>query len=96
MMPPGIRQAILSYNDILTTAKKLKVSDLGICQDQWDLPRQLYKIQCKEREERGRQKKRWENTILIGHGLRFCAVLRESENKIKWRERVARFIAPRW
>ena len=36
---------------------------------------------------RGRQKKRWENNISEWTGLKFCEALRESENKIKWRER---------
>ena len=37
---------------------------------------------------RGRQKKRWENNISESTGLKFCKALRESENKIKRRERV--------
>ena len=72
MMQPGIRQAILSYDDILTTVKKLKVSGLGICQDQQGLPRQLtVQNTVQGRRRRGRQKDqktRWENTILIGQG----------------------------
>ena len=32
--------------------------------------------------------KRWENNISEWTGLKFCDALRESENKIKWRERV--------
>ena len=43
---------------------------------------------------RDRQKKRWENNISEWKGFKFCDALRESENKIKWRERVARFVAP--
>lgn len=31
--------------------------------------------------------KRWENNISKWTGLKFCEALRESENKIKWRER---------
>ena len=72
MMQPGIRQAILSYDDILTTVKKLKVSGLGICQDQQGLPRQLtVQNTVQGRRRRGRQKTRWENTILIGQGWGF-------------------------
>ena len=41
---------------------------------------------------RGRQKKGWESHIFDWKGLKFwCDTLRESENKIKWRERVARY-----
>ena len=42
---------------------------------------------------RGRQKKRWENNISEWTGLKFCDALREAENEIKWRERVARSVA---
>ena len=47
-----------------------------------------------EGRRRGRQKKRWENNISEWTGLKFCDALREGENKIKWRERVARSVAP--
>ena len=43
---------------------------------------------------RGRQKKRWESNISEWTGLKFCNALREAENKIKWRERVAMSVAP--
>ena len=42
---------------------------------------------------RGRQKKRWESNISEWTGLTFCNALREAENKIKWRERVAMSVA---
>ena len=43
---------------------------------------------------RDRQKKRWENNITEWTGLKFCHAVREAENKIKWRERVATSVAP--
>ena len=43
---------------------------------------------------RGQQKKRWENYISEWTGLKFYNALREAENKIKWRERVAMSVAP--
>ena len=43
---------------------------------------------------RGQQKKRWENYISQWTGLKICNILREAENKIKWRERVAMSVAP--
>ena len=60
---------------------------LGMYQDKQGLLRQFYKEQCKGREE-GANKRR------VGRitGLKFSDTVRESENKIKWRERVARSI----
>ena len=43
---------------------------------------------------RGRQKKHWENNISEWTGLKFCNAVREAENKIKWRERVAMSVVP--
>ena len=43
---------------------------------------------------RGQQKKRWENNISEWTGLKFCNAVREAENKIKWRERVAMSVVP--
>ena len=45
---------------------------------------------------RGRQKKHWENNVSEWTGLKFCNTLREAENKIKWRERVAMSMVPQW
>ena len=45
---------------------------------------------------RDQQKKRWENNMSEWTGLKFCNVLREAENKLKWRERVARSMVPQW
>ena len=47
-----------------------------------------------EGRRKGRQKKRWENNISQWTGLKFCDALRESENKLKGRERVARSVEP--
>ena len=63
-------------------------------QDHQGLPRRFYKERCKEGEEGAPQKKRWENNIAEWTGLKFCDSVREAENKIKWRERVATPVAP--
>ena len=64
---------------------------LGMYQGKRGLPRQFYKEQYKEGEEGAN--KRGVGRIT---GLKFCATLRESENKIKWKERVARSVVPQW
>ena len=59
-------------------------------QDHQVLPRRFYKEHCKEGDRcRGRQKKRWVNNIAEWTWLKFCHTVREAEDKIKWRERVA-------
>ena len=62
---------------------------LVMYQDKQGLPRQCYKEQFKEGVEGAN--KRGVGRIT---GLKFCDTLKESENKIKWRERVARSVAP--
>ena len=51
-------------------------------------------LQGTVQRRRGQQEKRWENNISEWTGLSFCNALREAENKIKWRERVALSVAP--
>ena len=51
-------------------------------------------LQGTVQRRRGQQQKRWENNISEWTGSRFCNALREAENKIKWRERVALSVAP--
>ena len=82
-----IRQAIRRYDDILTTLKKLRF---------WHESRSaglaktiILQGTVQGGRRRGRQKKHWENNISEWTGLKFCNTLRKSENKIKWRERVA-------
>ena len=58
------------------------LSGLGMYRGHQGLPRQFYKEQCKEGEE-GADKKSVGNNAA-----------REAENKIKWSERVAMYVAP--
>ena len=64
-------------------------------QDYQGLPRRFYKEQCKEGEERADKRNFGRITSLVDRFevLRRDA-LRESVYKIKWRERVARSVAP--
>ena len=64
-------------------------------QDYQDLPRRFYKEQFKEGEEGADKRNVGRITSLVEsvEVLRRDA-LRESEYKIKWRERVARSVAP--
>ena len=61
---------------------------MGMYQDKQGLPRQFYKEQCKKGEEGA-------NKRSVGRltGFKFYNTVIESENKIKWRERVARSVA---
>ena len=89
-----IRRAIGPYDYILTTVKKRKLKWFGHVSRSSGFAKTI--LQGGRR--RGRQKKRWENNIAEWTGLKFCDAVREAENKIKWRERVATSWRPngRW
>ena len=89
-----IRQAIGPYDDILTTVKKRKLKWLGHVPRSSGLAKTILQGTVQVRRRRGRQKKRWENNIYEWTRLKFCDAVREAENKIKRRERVATSVAP--
>ena len=84
-----IRQATGPYDDILTTVKKRKLKWFGHVSRSAGLAKTLLQGTVQRGRRRGRQRKRWENNVSEWAGLRFCKALREAENKIKWRKRVA-------
>ena len=89
-----IRQAIGPYDDILTTVKKRKLKWFGHVSRSSGLAKTILQGTVQGGRRRGRQKKRWENNNAEWTGLKFCDAVREAENKIKWRERVATSVAP--
>ena len=89
-----IRQAIGPYDDILTTVKKRKLKWFGHVSRSSGLAKTILQGTVQGGRRRGRQKKRWENNIAEWTGLKSCHAVREAENKIKWRERVATSLAP--
>ena len=89
-----IRQAFGPYGDILTTIKKRKFRCVGHVSRSAGLAKTILQGTVQRGKRRGRQKKRGENNISEWAGLRFCNALREAENKIKWRKRVAMSVAP--
>ena len=89
-----IRQAIGPYDDILTTVKKRKLKWFGHVSRSSGLAKTILQGTVQGGRRRGRQKKRRENNIAEWTGLKFCHAVREAENKIKWRERVATSLAP--
>ena len=82
------------YDDILTTVKKRKLKWFGHVSRSAGLAKKILQATVQGGRSRGRQKKGWENHISEWAGLRFCDALREAENKIKWRKRVAMSVAP--
>ena len=81
----GCSQWFLSHGSVASGLEKpllAGLSGLGMYRGHQGLPRQFYKEQCKEGEE-GADKKSVGNNAA-----------REAENKIKWRERVAMYVAP--
>ena len=89
-----IRQAVGPYDDILTMVKKRKLKSFGHVSRSAGLTKTILQGAVQGGRRRGRQKKRWENNIFEWAGLRFCKALREAENQIKWRKRVAMSVAP--
>ena len=89
-----IRQAIGPYDDILTTVKQCKLKWFGRVSRSSGLAKTILQGTVQGGRRRGRQKKRWENNIAEWTGLKFCNAVREAENKLKWRERVATSVVP--
>ena len=88
-----IRQAIGPHDDILTTVKKRKLKWFGHVSRSSGLAKMILQGTVQGGRKRGQQKKGWENNIAEWTGLKFCDAVREAENKIKWRERVATSVA---
>ena len=84
------------YDDIITTVKKRKlpVKWFGHVSRSSGLAKTILQGAVQGGRKRGRQKKRWEKNIAEWTWLKFCDAVREAENKIKWRERVATSVAP--
>ena len=88
-----IRQAIGPYDDTLTTVKKRKLKWFGHVSRSSGLATTILQGTVKGGRRTGRQNKRWDNNICEWTGLKFCNAVREDQNKIKWRERVAMYVA---
>ena len=80
-----ISQAFGPYDDILTTVKKRKLKWLGNVPRSSGLAKTILQGTVQV----------WENNIAEWTRLKFCDAVREAENKIKWRERVAMSVAPK-
>ena len=90
----GAYDDIGAHDDILTTVKKRKLKWFGHVPRSSGLAKTILQGTVQGGRRRGRQKKRWENNISEWTGLKFCNALREAENKVKWRERAAKSVAP--
>ena len=82
------------YDDILATVKKRKLKWFGHVSRSPGLAKTILQGTVQGGRRRSRQKKRWKSIIAEWTGLKFCDAVREAENKIKWRERVATSVAP--
>ena len=91
-----ISQAIGPYDDILTMVKKCKLKWFGHVSRSSGLAKTILPGTVQGGRRRGRQKRCRENNIAEWTGLKICDAVRDAENKIKWRERVATSVAPQW
>ena len=69
-----IRQAIRPHDDILATVKKRKLKWFGHVSRSSGLAKTILQGTVQGGRRRDRQKKRWENNIAEGRGLKFCNV----------------------
>ena len=85
-----------TYDDILTLVKKSKLKWFGHVSTLSGLAKTILQGTVQGGRRKGQQKKHWENNISGWTGLKFRNALREAENKIKWRERVATSVVPQY
>ena len=88
-----IRQATGPHDD-LNHSKETQVQVVWACIKIIRACQDDFTTNSARREKKGRQKKHCENNIAEWTGLKFCDAVRDAENKIKWRERVATSVAP--
>ena len=84
----NIKQAIGPYDDLLTTVKKRKLKWYGHVSRSSGLAKTILQGTVRRRRRRGRQKKRWEDTIKEWTGMEFADSQRAVENRETWRELV--------
>ena len=85
-----IRQAIGPHEELLTTVRRRKLKWYGHVSRSSGLAKTVLQGTVQGGRRRGRQRKRWEDNIPEWTGLKLSDALRESENRERWRELVAR------
>ncbi|KAI0208989.1 hypothetical protein LSAT2_006333 [Lamellibrachia satsuma] len=81
-----IKEAIGPYDDLLTTVKKRKLKWYGHVSRSSGLAKTILQGTVRGGRRRGRQKKRWEDSIKEWTGMEFADSQRAVENRETWRE----------
>ena len=85
-----IQQAIGPHEDLLTIIKRRKLQWYGHVSRSSGLARTILQGTMKGGRRRGRQRKRWEDSIREGTGLEFTKSQRAGENGEEWRKLVSK------
>ena len=83
-----IRQAIGSYEDLLTAVKRRKLKWFGHVTRGNGAAKTVLQGTVKGGGRRGRQKKKWEDNISEWTGLKLSEAVRRIEDRESWRELV--------
>ena len=86
----SIRPAIGPCEDPITTVKKRKLRWYGHIIKSTGLAKMILHGTVQGGRRKGRQKKRWEGSILVRTGLKLGEALRKAENREEWRKVVVR------
>ena len=84
-----IQATIGEYDELLTLVKKWKLRWFGHVSRSSGLAKTILQGTVKGQRKRGRQKKRWEDSIKEWTGIDFASSTRVAENKTRWKELVA-------
>ena len=85
-----IGNAIGLYEDLLTLMKRRKLKWYGHVTRSSGLAKIVLQGTAQGGRRRGRQKKRWEDSIKEGTGLEWSSILRKSDYRVEWRKWVVK------
>ena len=84
-----IQAAIGEYEELLTLVRKRKLRWFGHVSRSSGLAKTILQGTVKGKRKRGRQKKRWEDSIKEWTGMDFASSTRAAENRSRWKGIVA-------
>ena len=84
-----IQAAIGEYDKLLTLVKKRKLRWFGHVSRSSGLAKTILQGTVKGKRKRGRQKKRWEDSIKRWTGMEFASSSRAAENRTRWKRIIA-------
>ena len=96
-MKAKIRNAVGSYEDLLTSVKRRKLKWYEHVTRSSGLAKTILQGTVRGGRRRGRQRKRWGDNIKEWTGLEWNIILRKAENREEWRKLVVKStVGPEW